>query len=101
MSTDSAVLCIALCRALTGLGSISLDGAFSPRQWILERLEEIEDAPADNHVVIEAHKTAHLSWNERKKQYLSLLKTFIVSPHKYTNTDSVGEKQHVEVNASS
>lgn len=66
----SFVLCSALCCALTGLGSISLDRAFSPGQWILERLEEIEDAPADNHVIIEAHETANLRGNERKQHSL-------------------------------
>lgn len=91
-----------MCCALTGLGSISLDGAFSPRQWILERLEEVEDAPADNHIIVEAHKTANLRGDERKLQYFSLLKTIAVSSHKYTNTNSTGTNsmQFVEVNAS-
>ena len=54
---------------LTCLASIYLDGAFSPRQWILERLEEIEDAPADNHIIVEAHETTNLRGNEIKQQY--------------------------------
>lgn len=83
----SAVLCRAFCCTLTGLGSISLDGAFSPRQWKLERLEEIEDAPADNHIIIETHKTANLRGNERKQHYLSL----ITQIYKHTGT---GDKQH-------
>lgn len=64
----AAVLCVPALRfALTGLGSIYADGAFSPRQWILERLEEIEDAPADNHVIVEAHETANLEQEMREK----------------------------------
>lgn len=92
--TVSDVLCGALCCTLTGLGSISLDGAFSPWQWILERLEEIEDAPADNHIIIEAHKTANLSGNERKQQYLSLLYTITVSPHTYKTKTAQGTNSH-------
>lgn len=103
---DSAVFILAQCLlvsrcrnpfqvqrrwALTGLGSISLDGAFSPRQWILERLEEIEDAPADNDVIIEAHKTANLRENERKQPYLFQPVTQH-SNSRYTN--STGDGQH-------
>lgn len=79
------------------MGSISLDGAFSPRQWILERLEEIEDAPADNDIIIEAHKTANLRENERKQRYLLPLETITVSTHKYTN--STGDKQHANTSS--
>lgn len=46
--------------ALTGLASVSPDWAFGPWQWKLEWLEEVEDAPADDDVVIEAHETANL-----------------------------------------
>lgn len=79
------------CSALTGLGSISLDGAFSPRQWILERLEEIEDAPADNDIIIEAHKAANLRENERKQPYL-LQPVTQHTNSRYTN--STGDKLH-------
>lgn len=52
--------------ALTGLTSISLKGALRPRQWILERLEEIEDAPADDDIIVEADKSANLGESQRK-----------------------------------
>lgn len=70
--TDYYVFCsfVQYSIILTCLGSISLDGAFSPRQWILERLKEIEDAPGDDHIIIEAHKTANLRESESKQQYL-------------------------------
>ena len=58
----------ALVSALTGLTSVSLKGALCPRQWILEGLEEIEDAPADDDVIVEADKSAHLG--ERKRRNL-------------------------------
>lgn len=48
------------CCALTGLDSTPLDGTFSPRQWKLEGLAEVKEAPADNNVVVEAHKAANL-----------------------------------------
>lgn len=60
--------------SLTSLSSISVDGAFSPRQWILKRLEEVEDTPANNHVIIEAHKTANLKKNKRKTATLNIVK---------------------------
>lgn len=53
------------CR-LTGLCSISLDGTFSPRQRILKRLEEVEDAPANNHIIVEAHKATNLKREKNK-----------------------------------
>lgn len=86
---SSFQLCCSVCCGLTGLASISCDGAFSPRQWILERLEEIEDAPADNHIIIEANKTANLKGNERQQQCLSLLETITVATQ---NTNSTGDK---------
>lgn len=50
---------------LTGLGSVFPDGAFGPWQRILKRLEEIEDAPADNDVIIEANKAADLQRQQK------------------------------------
>lgn len=49
-----------MCFGLTGLAPISRDGALSPWQWILERLEKIEDAPSDDDIIIEPHKTTNL-----------------------------------------
>ena len=49
-----------MCSALTGLGSIPPDWTFGPGEWVLERLEEVEDAPADDDVVVEAHEATHL-----------------------------------------
>ena len=54
--------------ALTGLGSISPDWTFSPGQWILERLEEVEDAPADDDVVVQTHKATHLETDREFSQ---------------------------------
>lgn len=53
--------------ALTGLASISPYWAFGPWQWKLERLEEVEDAPADDDVVIETHEAANLLGEKQNK----------------------------------
>ena len=53
---------------LTGQRSVPPDWTFSPGQWILERLEEVEDAPADDDVVVEAHKATHLETDREFSQ---------------------------------
>lgn len=73
--------------SLTGKCPILSDWTIAPWKRILEGLEEIEDAPADNHIIIETHKTANLRGNERKQHYLSL----ITQIYKHTGT---GDKQH-------
>lgn len=90
---NSGVLCKTEYSALTGLGPVYSDGALSPRQRKLERLEEIEDAPANNHIVVEAHETTNLRENERKQQNSSPLATTFTSTHKHT--------QFVQANTSS
>lgn len=83
-----------MCCGLTSLTSISCDGAFSPRQWILEGLEEIEDAPADNHIIIEANKTTNL---RGKKETATAMLITSTNNHclttQNTNTKSTGDKQ--------
>lgn len=41
-------------------GPISDNRTFTPGQWVLEGLEEVEDAPADDHVVVQPDKEADL-----------------------------------------
>lgn len=48
------------CKALTGLAAVPPDGTVAPGQRILKRLKKVEDAPADNHIIIQTHKTTHL-----------------------------------------
>lgn len=50
-----------LCRSLfTRSFSTSIGWTLSPRQRDLERAANIEDAPADDNVVVEANKTENL-----------------------------------------
>lgn len=46
--------------SLTGKCPIPPDRTFAPWQRILKGLEEIENAPADDHIVVETHKATHL-----------------------------------------
>lgn len=48
-------------RLPTCSSPVSSDWTVAPRQRILERLEKVEDAPTDDDVVVETHKTTHLN----------------------------------------
>lgn len=56
------------CRMLTCLAAISPDGTFTPGQWVLKRLKKVEDAPADNHIIVQTHKATHLQ-NDKKREF--------------------------------
>lgn len=45
---------------LTGKCPILSDWAVTPWERILEGLEEVENAPTDDHIIVETHKAAHL-----------------------------------------
>ena len=49
-----------ICCGLTGLAPIPAHGALGPGQRELEGLEEVEDAPADDDVVVETNEAADL-----------------------------------------
>lgn len=46
--------------SLTGKCPILSDRAVAPRQRKLEGLEEVEDAPANNHIIVEPNKATYL-----------------------------------------
>ena len=46
--------------SLTGKCPIPPDRAFAPWQRILKGLEEVENAPADDHIIVETHKATYL-----------------------------------------
>lgn len=45
---------------LTGQAPVSSDWTVTPGERILEGLEEVEDAPTNDDVVVETHKATHL-----------------------------------------
>lgn len=45
---------------LTSKRAVLSDRAVAPWQRILEGLEEVEDAPTNDHVIVETHKATHL-----------------------------------------
>lgn len=45
---------------LTGQAAISPDWTVTPGKRVLEGLEEVEDAPTNDDVVVEAHEATHL-----------------------------------------
>ena len=46
--------------SLTGKCPIPSDWTLAPWKRILEGPEEIEDTPADDHIIVETHKATHL-----------------------------------------
>lgn len=46
--------------SLTGKRPVPSDGAVAPWERKLEGLEEVEDTPADNHIIVEPHEATHL-----------------------------------------
>lgn len=51
--------------SLTGHRAVLHDGALAPGQGVLEGLEEVKDAPANDDVVVEANKKTHLGGEEK------------------------------------
>lgn len=50
--------------SLTSHGAVLHDGALAPGQGVLEGLEEVKDAPADDDVVVETNKKTDLGGKE-------------------------------------
>lgn len=49
---------------LTVVGPVINEWTLLPRQGLLEGLREIEQAPADDDIIVERHKEAHLQETE-------------------------------------
>lgn len=53
-----------VCLCLTCTGLVLDEWTLMPWQRLLEGLGEIEEAPADDDIVVESHKEAHLRTRE-------------------------------------
>lgn len=60
LKTSTKNLVIYFFKSLTGKSPIPSDWTVAPWKRILEGLEEIEDAPTNDHVIVEANKATHL-----------------------------------------
>lgn len=49
---------------LTSAGRVLGEGTLVPRQGLLEGLGEVEEAPADDDVIVESHEETHLRARE-------------------------------------
>lgn len=57
---------MSIVTSLTGKAPVLPDWTVAPWKRKLEGLEEIEDAPADDDIIVEAYKSANLGESQRK-----------------------------------
>lgn len=90
---NASVGCVTTGRAaLTRYVAVFNERTLLPRQGALEGLGEIEEAPADDDVIVERHKETHLQHKQKSATYVTITSKCFLNDQKSSATHHTASK---------